>query len=167
MRQIDDIERKIISLLQQDGRIQFQKMAEIIGTTDMTVRRKFRSLIKDKIIKINANSNPYDIGFSCPVIIGIKAEQEKDEHVVTQLSALPEVQFIAITTGPYEIIIHAAVESNQNLHAFLTTVGSIDGVKSTHSFLMLKIFEKNWNIADYTKQQHSESNNSRVKKKDN
>ncbi len=158
MKLLDQTELKIISLLQQDGRMPLSKIAEILSTTDITVRRKVRRLIKDKIMRISVSCNPYDVGFSSPVIIGISVEQEKDVDIAMQLTSLPEVQFVAITTGPYEIISHVAVKSNQKLHDFLTKIGSIDGVKSTQTFLMLKILEKNWNIADYTSKGHSDEN---------
>jgi DNA-binding Lrp family transcriptional regulator len=61
---------------------------------------------------------------------------------------MPEVQFLAITTGPYEAIAKAAVRSNSELYDFLKKMAALDGVISTHTFLMLDILKNSESLTD-------------------
>ena len=141
---LDDIDRKIISHLQEDGRITFVKLAELVGVAEGTIRRKYKRLVKDGALKITAISNPYAIGFDAPAFIGINAERRLLETVAEKLSLMPEVQFVAVTTGTYEIIIQVISLSNKNLYDLIMKIGGIEGIQNTHTFLMLNIYKHSW-----------------------
>jgi Lrp/AsnC family transcriptional regulator, regulator for asnA, asnC and gidA len=148
MNSLDETDLKIISLLQEDGRMSFVKMAKILGITDATARRKVGRLIDEKIVKISAVCSPYDLGFDSPVVMGINTNQKDSTKIAKRLSIIPEVQFVTIATGTYEIITIVAAKSNKNLYDLAMEIGAMDGVIRTQSMLMLKIFKQSWNLAN-------------------
>ena len=101
---LDAIERQIISHMQEDGRIPFVKLSEMIGITEGTIRRKYKKMVANGVLKVTAISNPHAIGFDAPAFIGINVDHHHLESVVKKLTKMPEVQFVAVTTGPHEII---------------------------------------------------------------
>ncbi len=63
---LDKTEREIIKLLQKDGRMSFVDMAEQIGVTEGTIRRKFYRLLEEGVIKIAAVTDPSRWGSTRP-----------------------------------------------------------------------------------------------------
>jgi Lrp/AsnC family transcriptional regulator for asnA, asnC and gidA len=143
---LDDTDRKLISHLQEDGRMSFVKLATLMGVTEGTIRRKYKKLVKEGALKITAISNPYAIGFDAPAFIGINVERRLLENVAEKLSKMPEVQFVAVTTGTYEIIIQVISFSNKNLYDLIMKIGEIEGIQNTHTFLMLNIHKHSWSF---------------------
>jgi len=141
---LDDTDRKLISHLQEDGRMSFVKLASLMGVTEGTIRRKYKKLVKDGALKITAISNPYATGFDAPAFIGINVERRLLENVAEKLAQMPEVQFVAVTTGTYEIIIQVISCSNKNLYDLIMKIGGLEGIQNTHTFLMLNIYKHSW-----------------------
>ena len=145
-KKIDRLERRIIELLQEDGRMPFVKMAQILGINDATIRKKYNALVEDGVVRVSALFNPYAVGFDAPVFIGINIEQGMLDKITEVLTEIQEIQFIAVTTGAYEIMAQAVLASNQDLYAFIRRVSSTEGVKGTYTYLMLDICKQNWSL---------------------
>lgn len=149
--QIDKVERQIILLLQENGRMSYVEMAEIIGVTEGTIRRKVNRLVEEGIIKVAAVANPFAIGFDTPAIITIKTEQGRVLEVADQISRLPGVRFVALTTGTYDIIMEGYWANNQELSHFLTTeLAGVQGVREFNTSLVLKLVKQayDWGVPE-------------------
>jgi Lrp/AsnC family transcriptional regulator for asnA, asnC and gidA len=59
---IDAVDSRIILLLQEDGRMSNKAIARELGIAESTVRTRLKRLIEDRIVKIVALSNPFDLG---------------------------------------------------------------------------------------------------------
>lgn len=147
MRKLDSVEQKIITLLQKDGRMPYVKIAQELGVTEGTIRRKVQSLLDEEIITITAICNPFMIGFDAPAIMGMDVERSKIKEVAEKLVKMPEVQFLAVTTGPYDIIIQVVTLSNSELYDFIINkLSNLEGLKDTHTFLIMNIYKQTWNL---------------------
>ena len=147
MRKLDSVEQKIITLLQKDGRMPYVKIAQELGVTEGTIRRKVQSLLDEAIITITAICNPFMIGFDAPAIMGMDVERSKIKEVAEKLVKMPEVQFLAVTTGPYDIIIQVVTLSNSELYDFIINkLSNLEGLKDTHTFLIMNIYKQTWNL---------------------
>lgn len=152
MLSLDQTELKIISLMQDDARFPFVKMAKLLGVTEGTIRRKVNRLVKEGIIKATAICDPYTIGFDAPAFVGINAVQKKTKNLAKKIAEMPEVQFVALTTGPYEIITQVVAKSNKHLFDIILRLGDLDGIKGTNTFLMLSIYKQSWNLRSILQQ---------------
>jgi len=152
MPKFDKTDFEIISLLQKDGRMPFVKMAELLGVSEGTIRRKVSSLVDNGTLAITAVCNPGALGYDAPAIVGISADQKKCEEVAKQIAQMPEVQFVVITTGPYEIMIEVHAESNEDLFDMLLRIADLDGVKATQTFLILRTYKLSGNVEITRKQ---------------
>lgn len=142
MMKLDKADFEIISLLQKDGRMPFVKMAELLGVSEGTIRRKVSALIDSGTLTITGVCNPSALGFDAPAIVGISADQKKSEEVARQIALIPEVQLVVITTGPYEIMVHVLTKSNEDLFNMLLRIAELDGVKATQTFLTLRTYKQ-------------------------
>lgn len=148
---LDKLERQIILLLQQNGRMPYVEIAQKVGVTEGTVRRKVKWLMEEGIIKVAAVANPHVIGFDTPAIISIKTETDKVMHVASQLQQLPGVRFVALTTGSFDIIMEGYWANNQELYRFLTMeLSRVEGIREYNTSLVLRIMKQayDWGVPD-------------------
>ena len=146
---IDKVERQIILLLQQNGRMSYVEMAEHIGVTEGTVRRKVNRLLEERIITVAAVANPHVIGFDSPAIISIKTETGKVAQVAEEISRLPGVRFVALTTGTFDLIMEGYWANNQELSHFLTRdLAKVEGIREYNTSLVLRILKQayDWGV---------------------
>ena len=142
---LDQIERNIIILLQEDGRMSFVEMARRLSVAEATVRRKFNRLVSEGVIRIAAVANPHEIGFNLPVIISVKAEHGKLESVLQQLVDVDDIRFVAVTTGDSDLIIEGYFSSSEQLKDFiLTKLSAVEGISSTQSSVVLNVAKQKY-----------------------
>ena len=144
---MDDLDRKIIELLQINGRASNARIARDVGVSEGTVRRRLRRLVQDEIIRVVAVPDPKKMGLSTVALIGIQADPDKLDDVAERLAALPETQYVSLTTGSFDLFIWVALLSSEELGNFLRhRVGVIAGVRRTETFVNLVIVKKGYGI---------------------
>ena len=137
---LDDLDDKLINLLQTDGRASNIELAKKVGVSEGTVRRRFRNLIRDEIIRVVAIPDPSKLGRNTTALIGLQVDPALVDPVASELAKIPEVQYAAVTTGAYDVFLWVALGSPEELSNFLRTrVGSIGGVRRTETFVNLSI----------------------------
>jgi Lrp/AsnC family transcriptional regulator for asnA, asnC and gidA len=137
---MDDLDRKLVTLLQKNGRASNIELAKALGVSEGTVRRRFRALVDDQVIRVVAIPDPTKLGQSTTALVGLQVDPSQVEPVADQIAQINEVQYAAITTGAYDIFLWVALSSPEELALFLRSkVGSIPGVRRTETFVNLFI----------------------------
>jgi len=145
---LDATERRMVELLQEDGRLTITSLARSLGVTELTARRKLRRLRGDGIIQVVATVDPFDVGYETPVIIGLKVQRSKIDMVARRLSELPQVRYVGASTGRVDVIVEVVVRTNQDLAEFLMNeLGSLDGVVDSETNLIVRIYKQSWSWA--------------------
>ena len=135
---MDELDSKIISLLQKDGRASNAGIARQVGVSEGTVRRRLKRLIQEEYIRVIALPDPSKMGFDSEALIGVQVDPDKVDRVSEDLSQLDEVSWVAMTTGQYDVFAWATLPSSEALGIFLRTkVGTIPGVRRTETFVSL------------------------------
>ena len=139
-----DLDIKIISMLQDDGRVSNVEIARDVGISEGTVRRRLKRLIQDQFIRVSALRDPGKMGYASEALVGVQADPDKIDQVAEGLARLDEVEWVTITTGAYDIFAWAALQSGEALGIFLRTkVGTLPGVQRTETFVNLSV-KKRW-----------------------
>lgn len=147
-RQLDATERRLIELLQEDGRLSVASLARALGVTEVTARRKLTRLLRDRVIQVVATVDPFDVGYETPVIIGLKVQRSRLDEVAERLSRLPQVRYVGATTGRVDLIIEVVTRTNQDLADFLLTdLAKIDGITDSETNLVIRIYKQSWDWA--------------------
>jgi Lrp/AsnC family transcriptional regulator for asnA, asnC and gidA len=128
---IDELDRQIIVILQQDGRTSNVDIARQIGVTEATIRKRLDRLLSQKIIRITAIPDHVQMGLPLETVIAVQLDMGNLEQIVAPLAALATVRSIKITTGEYDVILNAFFASEQDLFLFLTDTAKIPGVRKT------------------------------------
>ena len=147
---MDELDRRIISLLQMDGRASNAKIAREVGVSEGTVRRRLRRLIQEDVVKVVAVPNLEKLGYATTALIGLQTGPGKSDAVAESIAGLDEAHYVAITTGAYDVFIWAGLESAESLGTFLrapwTKIGVIEGVQRTETFVNLAIKKRTYGL---------------------
>lgn len=149
--QLDDTDRQIIKLLQNDGRMPFLTIANRLGLAEGTVRRRVSRLMDDRVLQIVGVTDPFKVGMNTVAIVGMKVERSRIEDITKALGDMAEVRYVALSTGNYDLIIEVVVGGNEELLTFLVNkLGEIPGITNTGTSLVLKVAKQDfgWGFTD-------------------
>jgi len=142
---MDELDRKIIGILQQDGRASNASMARGIGVSEGTIRRRLKRLIDSGAIQVLAFPEPSKLGLMTEAIVGVQVYPGKIEDVATALAQSPEALNVSVTTGAFDLFAWVALPSPEDLHSFLLrTVGSIPGVRHSETFVTMSVKKRSF-----------------------
>ena len=141
---MDELDTKIIAMLQEDGRASNAGIARSAGVSEGTVRRRLKRLVEEEYIRVVALLDPGKMGYASEALIGVQVDPDKVDRVSDDLSKLDEINWVSITTGAYDIFAWATLDSSEALGIFLRTkVGIIPGVRRSETFVNLMV-KKRW-----------------------
>jgi Lrp/AsnC family transcriptional regulator for asnA, asnC and gidA len=141
---LDGPNRAIIEALQRDGRQPYGAIAEAVGLSEAAVRRRVQRLRESGIMQIVAVTDPLQLGFTRQAMIGVSVEGDV-RRVADKLSALPEVDYVVMCAGSFDILIEIVCEDDERLlHVLNDSVRSISGVRATETFLYLKLAKQTY-----------------------
>ncbi|HHY10885.1 MAG TPA: Lrp/AsnC family transcriptional regulator [Firmicutes bacterium] len=146
---LDELDREIIRLLQTDGRMPFLTIAKELGLAEGTVRRRVAKLLDEGLIRIVGIPDPFKVGLNTVAVVGMKVERAKIDEIAKKLSRLPEVRYVALSTGNYDLVVEVVVANNDELLTFLVeTLGGVSGVNNTGTSIVLKVAKQDlaWDI---------------------
>ena len=144
---MDELDQRIIGLLQIDGRIPNAEIARKLGVSEGTVRRRVGRLLREDVIKITAVPNIEKMGHRATALVGVQTRPGWADAVAESLAQLEEVHYAAVTTGAFDVFLWIGVESAQRLGDFLhTKVASVEGVQRTETFINLGIKKRTYGV---------------------
>jgi Lrp/AsnC family transcriptional regulator for asnA, asnC and gidA len=139
----DETDRRIIALLQSDGRMPNVHIAHELGVAEGTVRRRLERLLGDGLIRVMAIPHPTLFSAATRVYIGVAVDLPLIEHVAAHLAEIPEIQSVSIVTGGYDILIEATLPSCGELLPFLLQkLAETPGIIRTETFQVLKAVKR-------------------------
>jgi Lrp/AsnC family transcriptional regulator for asnA, asnC and gidA len=135
---IDDVSKRIIEQLQQDGRRSYAAIGKAIGLSEAAVRQRVQRLIDGGVMQIVAVTDPMTLGFHRQTMIGIKCEGDL-ERVADQLAHMEEIDYVVITSGSFDVLVEVVCEDDDHLLEILSRVRGVPSVTSTETFVYLKL----------------------------
>ena len=145
---MDELDTKIIALLQRDGRASNAGIAREVGVSEGTVRRRLKRLIQEEYIRVVALLDPAKMGYASEALVGIQVDPDKIDQVSDDIRTLDEVNWVAVTTGAYDVFAWATLHSPETLGIFLRTkIGTIPGVRRTETFVNLAVKKRGYSVS--------------------
>ena len=141
---LDAIDRRIIGLLQRDGRRPYGAIAEDVGLSEAAVRRRVQRLREAGVMQIVAITDPLQLGFGREALVGIRVHGDV-RLVADKIASIEEANYVVMTAGSFDIIAELiAVDDNALVHLLNDSIRSIPGVTEVETFLYLKLAKQTY-----------------------
>lgn len=136
----DALDERIITLLGNDARQSSKVLAKQLNVSAATVRRRVGRLIRDGILHYVAAIDSVKASYSTVVVLALDVDRTKMKLVTEILVRLPEIKWVATTTGRFDVLATAYLTAGSNLSDFLEKqIGSIEGIKDSETFVCLDV----------------------------
>jgi DNA-binding Lrp family transcriptional regulator len=158
MTVVDELDQKIIVALQQDGRASWRTIADVVGASVSTVSRRGQQLQRDGVLRVAAVPALGSRGETELFLVRITCRPGKLTQVASALVANPDVRFITIVTGHFDIIAEMVMRGGATRYAqLMREMQQTDGVRRWRSDLMMHVFKVS---NDWSSQLFADSMNS-------
>ena len=149
---IDKIDKKILDMLQQDGRSSASNIANEINISIPTVTDRIKKLKEFGIIKgIHAVLDPKQLGLDVAAIITLISESSLYYKEVTkEAGKTPEVLQCLSTTGKGSHVLFVVTHNSSTLEELLRKIQSWPGVIRTETQIILSDYKMIQKISDLT-----------------
>ena len=138
-RKIDNLDLKILNILQEDGKVSNAEIARMVGKAPSAVLERVRKLRKSGIIRgYECIVDHKLLGRGLTAFTSIRVEEGVGAIEVGQrLAEFPEVLEVHYTAGRDSYLVKVRVEDTEALQATLAKFGTIDAVRDTNSTIVL------------------------------
>lgn len=136
---LDDVSKAIIEQLQSDGRRSYAAIGKAVGLSEAAVRQRVAKLLDSEIIQIVAVTDPLQVGFTRTAMVGVTVAGDV-EAVAEQLADCPEVDYVVITAGGFDLLAEVVCEDDDHLLELVNRrIRALPEVQRTETFVYLKL----------------------------
>jgi DNA-binding Lrp family transcriptional regulator len=138
---LDDTDRKLISLLRQDARMNVATLATKLDLSRGTVTNRLRKLEDEQVIvgytvKLKPDAEPNQIR----AWMGVLVEGNQTRAVTASLLGEPGVEALHDTNGRWDLLAELRAESMGELSKVLERIRLIKGIANTETNILLATF---------------------------
>jgi Lrp/AsnC family transcriptional regulator for asnA, asnC and gidA len=142
---MDEIDAEIVKALHTDGRMTNTEVARRLGCAERTVRKRVMRLVKEDVIQFQAWVDPLKVGYDGYAIIRVQVQPASIEAVAATLAKMPEISFLGVCTGDFNIFATAVLRWNADLYDFLTKRSSgIPGIIRTTTSSIIRLVKREY-----------------------
>ena len=138
----DPLNRSIINMLQEDGRLPYATIAQALGVSEGTVRNRVTRMIESKVLRIMAVADPLALGYTGYAMLGVKFTAGTDPDVIGgSFRRLPEVTYVLLVAGRHDLLVEVICETQAQLRDFIVkhcyrnpSVASVEAMMSLTTY---------------------------------
>lgn len=141
---LDDVDRRIIAQLQEDGRTPYSKLGPLVGLSQAAVRQRVQRLIDRGVMQVVAVTDPAVLGLGLQAMVGVRVEG--DTRVVADaIAESVDVDYVVITAGRYDLLVEVvAPDAGALLDLVTMAIRDVPGVLSTEILTYLKLVKQTY-----------------------
>lgn len=147
MVSLDEVDKIILNMLQEDARKPFKEMAEKAGVSEATIHVRVKRLQKEGVIKgFKAIVDPKLVGKSTTAFILVKADQRTFSKAMEKIKGMDDVYEVYDVTGSYYAILKVRTKDTEELASLIDEIGSVEGVTATETAVVLRSIKEELTI---------------------
>jgi len=135
-RSIDNVDKKLISILQQNGRTSLSDIGKQLGMSHVAVSKRLDKLVGKKLVQVTAAVNAEALGAKV-LFVGLEAESmEVADLIEKKYEHCPRLLMLAPVTGRYNLFAVMVAEDTFSLESILGTCSmrTEEGVRRSESW---------------------------------
>ncbi len=144
---LDELDKKILALLMEDGRLSCREMARELGVSPATVAKRLKKLEASGIIKgYTALLDHEKLGYEITVVTAITVSGGVLLEVEREIAKLPNVCAVYDVTGPVDVMVVAKFKSRQELSRFTKSLLAMPNVERTCTYVVLTTIKEDFRL---------------------
>jgi DNA-binding Lrp family transcriptional regulator len=144
---IDSVDMRILSLLQEDSRLSFNKMASKLGISVGTAFNHVKNLEKKGILKgYTVILDSAKLGYSLTAVILVQAEGGYLSDVEKEIAKTDDVVAVYDITGDYDAVAIAKFKDRASLSAFIKNLLASPHIKRTVTHIALNVIKEDLGV---------------------
>ena len=138
MHIFDDLDKRLIAILREDGRAPIAKLATILGVSRATVQNRLDRLLASGAvlgftIRAREELGPDDVH----AIMMIEVAGHSTTTVIRRLRGLPELRRLHSTNGKWDLVVELSATSLADFDRVLREVRMVDGITNSETSILL------------------------------
>jgi len=134
---MDEIDRKIIQILKQNGRATYGEIGKAVGLSEGAVRKRIKDLVSSGIIKRFTLKLSLSEGAEAIALVSVNPSILTSE-ISAKLLKIPHVDTVYEVTGEYDIAVIISAMSIAEVNECIEKIRKIDGVIKTNTMIILR-----------------------------
>lgn len=140
---VDQTDLKIIEILQEDGRTPNNEIAARLSLSEGTIRNRIAKLVQHDFLKVKGLINPSKFIEKQLVYLLLSVPLRQGwMDVGNKLAEFSEVRSVSLLTGRFDMLLEVFIAPSELAEFISEKIGTLEGVNSTESILVLKQFNK-------------------------
>jgi len=140
--EIDETDRRIISILRQDGLTRPAALKARLDIGESTIRKRLKNMLNRGLFSIEVVPNPEVLQYEAWAMIGININHQYAHQVIDEIIKNPAVYFASVSLGRFNVIICARFHNMDLLNHFVKVeLPAIKGIASVEPFLYTKLLK--------------------------
>jgi Lrp/AsnC family transcriptional regulator for asnA, asnC and gidA len=142
LSKFDSLDLSILTHLNQNARLSSAAIARQTGVSERTIKNRIKRLIESNAILPTAVIDPVAFGYTLAIDIFYEIEVGHQEQAIQALLKLPEISYIAISTGDHDLSLQALFKDSEAMHDFIThKLHQVPGMRRTRTVLIPRIIK--------------------------
>lgn len=143
--QLDSTERRLVSLLRQDGRAAAAALGRAVGLPPSTAHRAVRRLLDGGWVRPRVEIEPQQLGFATPFVLRVQVAAGAEPKALSELTAMPQTRYTTRVAGRAAIVCTGLVTDRRALAAFIDTdLAAVDALTAVEADVVLVERRRYW-----------------------
>jgi len=139
---LDDIDKNIIRILQEDARTSYREIQDSLGISIGTIHNRISKLRDYGIIEgYTLKLNNVKLGYKLTFLIRINCDGKHTEEILNDIKKIPEVCSIFHTTGEQSAALICRFKNSEDVHNFIRELNEKEFITRTNSNMILKEYK--------------------------
>jgi Lrp/AsnC family transcriptional regulator, regulator for asnA, asnC and gidA len=140
---LDELDYAIIAQLQDDARMSYTQIAHALGVSIGTVRNRIARLVDEGVMRFYCRLDANRLGFSTPTNIKVSIRPSAlIEGAVDEIMSFPEVYYLALMAGEYDLDIDVMCRDQEHLTQLITQrLHKVKGVNAVSTNVILRVYK--------------------------
>ncbi|GAB7008441.1 Lrp/AsnC family transcriptional regulator [Halorubrum trueperi] len=137
--ELDETDRAILRILQEDARTPFSEVARRIDMSSATVHDRVGRMEDAGVIEgYHAAVDPKAVGYGVSAFVGLRVEQGREEDALGRLRDIEGVREIHLTTGEWDVMLRVVAEDTDRLRQLMfDQIAEMDGFSRSQTMIIL------------------------------
>ncbi len=140
---LDEVNRAIVHLLQEDGRRSYADIAKRVNRSEASVRQRVSRLMRAGVIQIVAITDQLQMGYQRAAMIAIRVDGDVDQ-AADLIAKIEEVDYLVATAGGVDLFAEVVAIDDQNLYDVVARIRAVPGVRHAESYVYFKLHKQTY-----------------------